>query len=405
MLELDQAQEKILAAIQPLPPESVALSEAHGRFAAENVSSPIDLPMFDNSAMDGYAVQSKDVLAAKADSPVALRLLGRVAAGENFSGSVGPGTCVRLFTGSPMPSGADAVVMQEDTRVDASDAEKIWIADAVKPWENMRFRGEDVKRDSQILQKGERLSVGKIALLAAIGTSKLLVGRRPVLGLIATGSELIEPGQTLTPGKIYESNRVALAALAEKSGAIPKIYPLVSDTLEATTAALEAAFAECDAVVTSGGVSVGEFDFVKTAWAKLGGEVDFWRVAIKPGKPFVFGQLAIGGKRKCLFGVPGNPVSALVTFFLLVRPALLRWQGAADSSPQKLPVVLGEPLSNHGDRRHFVRMKLDASGRVWSAGTQASHILSALAQADGLVEVLPGKTLPAESVVSLLKWD
>ncbi len=221
------------------------------------------------------------------------------------------------------------------------------------------------------------------------------------MGLLASGSELLEGGQPLASGKIYESNRAGLAALAAQAGAIPRIFPLVKDSLADTRAALESAFAGCDVVVTSGGVSVGEMDFVKDAFEKIGGELQFWKVAIRPGRPFVFGRLG----EKFLFGLPGNPVSAFVTFLLLVRPALARWQGARDVRLPAHPGTLVEPLVNPGERRHFTRVTVDAAGNVRSAGTQASHILSSLASADALVDVPPKTTLPAGAAVSVLRWE
>ena len=210
-----------------------------------------------------------------------------------------------------------------------------------------------------------------------------------MVGLLATGSELQEPGQPLAPGQIYESNRIALAALMQRAGAVPRTFPLVADALAATSLALADAFNQCDAVVTSGGVSVGEMDFIKRAFEQIGGELEFWKVAIKPGRPFVFGRC----RGKLLFGLPGNPVSALVTFLLLVRPALLRWQGATDVSLPAHPGVLAEPLANDGERRHFMRVKVDPTGKVRSAGVQASHVLSSVAAANGLVDVPPNTTL------------
>jgi molybdopterin molybdotransferase len=221
------------------------------------------------------------------------------------------------------------------------------------------------------------------------------------VGLLATGSELQEPGQPLAPGRIYESNRLALAALLRHVGAVPRIFPLVADELAATSRALEEACSQCDAVVTTGGVSVGEMDFIKRAFGQVGGELEFWKVAIKPGRPFAFGRC----RGKLLFGLPGNPVSALVTFLLLVRPALLRWQGAANLSLPALPGVLAEPLANDGGRRHFMRVKVDSVGRVYSAGIQASHVLSSVAVANGLVDVPPNTTLGAGTAVSVLRWD
>lgn len=401
MLKFEEALARILSAIPPPATEIVALNRACGRILAERVASPIDLPPFDNSAMDGYAVQSKDVASANPAQPVRLRLSGRVAAGESFGDGVAPGTCVRLFTGSPLPRGADAVVMQEDTRTEPEEPQQVLILDTAKPGENVRPRGEDIKRGATLAEAGQLLTVGHICLLAASGRAEVRVGRQPVVGLLATGSELSEAGQQLGPGQIYESNRLGLAALLERIGCIPKVFPLVADEPEAIRAALETALSECDAVLTSGGVSVGEMDFVKSAFEATGGELQFWRVAIKPGRPFVFGRC----REKFLFGLPGNPVSALVTFVLLARPALLRWQGAVDVSPPRSPGVLAEPLANPGARRHFMRVKLDREGKVFSAGLQASHALSSLAAANGLVDVPPETRLAAGETVQVIRWD
>ena len=401
MLELEEARQRLLDAIQPLPAEKAPLRDAAGRVLDEVVVSPIDLPAFDNSAMDGYAVRSADVASASTESPANLKLVGHVPAGAVFTGTVQHGTCVRLFTGSPLPDGADAVVMQEDTRVEASQPGAVLILDRAKPWENVRFRGEDAKSGAVLARAGEVVTPGRIGLMVAAGISSVRVHRRPIIGLLATGSELVEAGQPLPPGKIYESNRAALEPLLVRSGAVPRVFPLVPDTLDATCQALQQAFNECDAVVTSGGVSVGELDFVKSAFEKLGGRMDFWRVAIKPGKPFVFGRL--GGK--FLFGLPGNPVSALVTFLLLVRPALWRWQGAKDVLPPITHGILAEALTNHGDRRHFMRVRVDENGAVHSTGAQASHLLSSLAAANGLAEVSPNATLAAGAPVRVIRID
>jgi molybdopterin molybdotransferase len=351
--------------------------------------------------MDGYGLRAADVASAKPDSPARLRLAGRIAAGEVFAGKVTAGTCVRLFTGSPLPAGADAVVMQEDTLVEPGAPGEVLILAPAVPGENVRSRGGDVKRGSTIVSAGEFLTAGRIGLLAAAGMTGVRVGRQPTVGLLATGSELQEPGQPLAPGRVYESNRLALAVLTGRAGAVPRTFPLVTDELAATSRALEEACSQCDAVVTTGGVSVGEMDFIRRAFEQTGGELEFWKVAIKPGRPFAFGRR----RGALLFGLPGNPVSALVTFLLLVRPALLRWQGAANASLPVLPGVLAEPLVNIGGRRHFMRVRMDSTGKVYSAGVQASHILSSVAAANGLVDVPPDTTLSAGAAVSVLHWD
>src|SRR5260221_4643017 len=253
ILELETAIARILALIPPPVPEKIALATAHRRVLAERILSPLDLPGFDTSAMDGYAVRAADLHGAGADSPRALELRGRVAAGEIFTGEVAPGICGRLFTGSPLPRGADAVAMQEDTRPDAARPGTIFFLDSVKPWENVRFRGEDVKCGAVIAEPGDVLTAGRINLLAAAGLKEVSVGTRPVAGLLASGSELLEAGHPSAPGKIFESNRLGLAALAAQAGAVPQIFSLVKDTFDDTHAALQTAFHEYDVVVTSRG--------------------------------------------------------------------------------------------------------------------------------------------------------
>jgi molybdopterin molybdotransferase len=401
MVSLEQAIERILSALPPPRTEVVSLAAALDRYAAVPVAAPLPLPPFDNSAMDGYAVRAEDVAGASHERPVTLKLQGRMAAGESTSGEVSAGGCVRVFTGSMLPPGADAVVMQEDTETPHDDPTTIRVLDAVRPWENVRLQGEDVKAGAAVLTAGERVSITKRELLSALGVHRLSVGARPAAGFLATGNELQEAGEPLRVGHLYECNRLTLAALAERAGARTRLYPLAPDTLLGTRQALEKAFAECDLVVTTGGVSVGESDLVKETFAAMGGELAFWRVAMRPGKPFVFGRL----EQKFLFGLPGNPVSAFVTFLLLVRPAILRWQGAACLHLPLRRAVLGEDLANPGDRRHFARVRLDEAGRVRAAGLQASHALSSLANATGLVDVPPHTTWRTGTPVDVLTWE
>ncbi len=271
--------------------------------------------------------------------------------------------------------------------------------DAVKPWENVRFAGEDVKIGATLASPGERLTVGRIAVMAAAGVSSIEVGRRPRVGLLSTGNELREAGKTLQPGEIYESNRRTLALLVSQAGGLPVEHPLVPDRLDATATALEKAFSDCDLVVTSGGVSVGEHDHVRAAFEKMGGSLDFWKVRIKPGKPFVFGRF----RNQLLLGLPGNPVSALVTFLLLARAAIMRFQGASDAGLERATGVLTEDVHNRGDRRHFMRVHVDGSGQVRSAGMQASHALSALLDANALLDLPPNSALKAGDTATVLR--
>jgi molybdopterin molybdotransferase len=398
MLSLEEALSQLLSSVTSTEVVSCPLLKACGRFAAEPLSAGIDLPGFDNSAMDGYAVRAADVATASDSSPVRLRLIDRVSAGAASERPLAAGECIRLFTGSILPSGADAVVMQEDVTVLSAEPGIIAVRDPVKPWENVRFRGEDVKRGSMVLSPGDQLKPQSLGLLAAMGNATVSIHRPPKVAVLASGNELYEPGAPLPPGGIYESNRLCLAAAAQECGAEVELFPLVPDSLESTVTALREAFSRAEVVITTGGVSVGELDFLKPAFAALGGTTEFWRVAIKPGKPFVHGHW----KGRRWFGLPGNPVSAWVTFLLLVRPVLLAMQGAARTH---LPVAWGklrEPLKNPGDRRHFIRVILDDSGEVRSAGRQGSHCQGSLAQANGLVDVAPNGSLTIGTPVKVL---
>jgi molybdopterin molybdotransferase len=397
MLQLEQARDRILATIQPLSGEPVPLVDVAGRVLAEDIVAPIDLPRFDNSAMDGYAVRSDDLQAVMASQRVSLKIAGEVPAGTEMAAPLTAGTCARIFTGSPLPVGADAVIMQEDAQ---PDGDAVSFHEPVKPWENVRLRGEDVKKGSRVVEAGTRLGTGALGLLGALGIVNLMVHRRPKVGVLATGSELQEPGKPLAAGQIYESNRGMLAALIRSAGGEPRIFPLVPDNLEATRTALQRAFDECDIVITSGGVSVGELDFVRQAFQSLGGKVEFWRVAIRPGKPFVFGSLAT----KYLFGLPGNPVSAMVTALLLVWPAILRAQGATDIEPPSYSATAADEFRNMTDRRHFMRVRVDGKGCVHLAGLQASHALGALALANGLLDVAPGTVIAQGTQVRVIRY-
>lgn len=377
------------------------MAEAHRRVLVETVRSHTDLPGFDNSAMDGYAVQAADTVEAKPGAPIALEVLGRVAAGEVFAKPVRSRMCVRLFTGSPLPAGADSVVMQEDTQPDQGNQNRILVLEPVRCGENVRFRGEDVVKGATLANAGQIVNAGLLSLLAATGVERVAVGRQPTVGLISTGSELMEPGRPLESGQIYESNRLGLAALMRQVGAKPNLFPLVKDTLTATEQALSEAFQGCDLVVSTGGASVGELDLVRAALEHLGGKIEFWKVAIKPGRPFVFGQMA----GRLFFGLPGNPISALVSFLLLVRPALLRWQGAPEVDLPGAWGTLSEALSNPGSRRHFVRVNVDSKGTVTLAGEQASHMLGSMGKTNGLVDLAPGAVIPAGSPVLVRTWD
>lgn len=398
MTGLEEARAQILQSVGNMGRETVPLKHAAGRIAADSLMANHDLPLFDNSGMDGFAVRSIDVSRATMVKPARLRVVGKIAAGEQWPKRIEEETAIRVFTGSAMPSGADAVVMQEDT---IEDPNGIQILEPVKPYENVRLKGEDVRKGDVILREGVAITPSLVGLIGALGTAEISVFQRVKVGLLATGSELQESGTPAAEGKVFESNRAMLASFIQRLGAEPTVYPIVRDDLNDTKAALTKAFDENHVVVTSGGVSVGEFDYVKQAFEGIGGKQNLWKVNIKPGKPFVFGRKA----DKFLFGLPGNPVSAIVTFVLLVRPALLRMQGAMNVDLPSHSGVLSEPFTNKGDRRHFVRVCVEGNGKVRLSGTQASHMLSSLAAGNGLVDVPPGKTLETGATVQVFRLD
>jgi len=399
MTGLEEARTQILQMVGNVGRETVPLKEAAGRIAADSIASNFDLPLYDNSAMDGYAVRSVDVSRATMVKPAKLKIIGTIAAGDSGDKRVEEEKAIRVFTGSAMPNGANAVVMQEDTIEGGPD--EIQILEPVKPYENVRLKGEDVRKGDVVIREGTHVTPAFVGLLGGLGVNEVSVFRRLKVGLLATGNELQDPGRPPSDGKIFESNRAMLASFIERIGGTTTIYPIVRDDMTETKAAFEKAFNDNQVVVSSGGVSVGEFDYVKQAFEAIGGKQNLWKVNIKPGKPFVFGRKA----DKFLFGLPGNPVSALVTFVLLVRPALLRMQGAINVDLPSHSAMLMEQLTNRGDRRHFMRVCVDAGGKARLSGTQASHMLSSLAAANGLVDVPPGKTLEAGATVQVWRLD
>ena len=394
--ELEDVRDELLAGLKPMGSEVRALEEADGLVLAESPLATIALPPFDNSAMDGYAVRAADVRLV----PTFLKQVGEVAAGGGFDGSVGPGETVRIFTGAPIPSGADAVVMQEDTAVVPGQNDRIQILDGAKPWENVRFRGEDIRAGAGLLSVGRILDPAALALLAATGIARVSVYRRPRVSVLVTGSELTSVGGSLLPGQIFESNSLMLSALVRRAGGEPCTRPPVSDDPHRIREALVSAAGESDLILTAGGASVGKHDLIRQILLELGGTVDDWRIALKPGKPFFRGTL--GG---CpLLGVPGNPVSAFVTTVLLVLPALRRLRGAHQVLPPTTSAILAEALANPDGRRHFVRVITSEDGQVRASGPQASHRLASLAAADGLVDVPPRATIPQGSSVRVIRW-
>jgi molybdopterin molybdotransferase len=346
--------------------------------------------------MDGYAVRAADVSSAGQNNPIHLRISGEVPAGKPAVVPIEPLTAVRIFTGAPIPPGADAVVMQEDTRPHHEGY--IAVLEAVDPGENIRRAGEDVRAGALALNAGTVLGPGQLALAAALGCAELEVRPRPRVGVLVTGAELIEPGAKLAPGQIYDSNSYAITGWVREAGCEPVELGIADDTKEDLAEKIDYALSECDALVTVGGVSVGEYDLVKAVLEDLGCQQAFWKVNMKPGKPFVFGTRG----QQLIFGLPGNPVSAVVTFLILVRPALLKLRGLTDLELPAVEAVAEEDFANRGDRPHFMRGRLERrSGHwhLWPLAQQGSHMLSSLAGADCLVEVAEASTIARGATV------
>jgi len=382
LISIEQARAILLDDISPLSDrESIPLAQAAGRVLAQAVASSVCLPPCDNSAMDGYALRYADLDCADLEKGAPLEQIGKSFAGSPFDGEVWPGTCVRIMTGAAMPAGADTVVMQEQVTANGAS---IVIHGEVRRGDHVRRRGEDIREGDTLLQAGSRISVARIALLAAAGIGRVEVQRRPVVALFSTGDELRQPGDVLGRGEIYDSNRIALLAALAKLEVEVLDLGILPDNREIIRENLARAAREADAILTSGGVSVGEADYTREVLEEMG-EIGFWKVAMKPGKPFAYGRL----RGTPFFGLPGNPVSALVTFQQLVVPALTVMQGGAWSAPVPLQARLLQPLRKSPGRTDFQRgiYRSDEHGTlcVEPVGAQGSHILSGLADANCLI--------------------
>ncbi len=397
---LDDALAELLAQARPLAGvDSVSTFDADGRVLAQSAISPLQVPPQDNSAMDGYALRSADIGTAGVELPVSQR----IAAGESGQ-PLQPGTAARIFTGAPVPPGADAVVMQEECEaIDGDGGQRVRIHTLPKPGQCIRRAGEDIRRGAQVLAAGTRLTPAELGLAASIGLGQLQVARRPRVALFSTGDELVMPGEVapdaMPPGAIYNSNRFFLRAMLERLGCEVTDLGVVPDRLDATVAALRAAAEGHDLILTSGGVSVGEEDHVKPAVQSLG-RLDLWQIALKPGKPFAYGR--IGGAH--FMGLPGNPVSSFITFALLVRPFVLRLQGVADVAPNAIAVSAGFDWPRVDKRREFLRARYGADGRLELFANQGSGVLTSIAWGDGLVDNPAGSTIARGDPVRFLPF-
>jgi molybdopterin molybdotransferase len=414
VISVDEALAEILRHVKPLPPERVPILDSLSRVLADEIVSDVNIPPFDNSAMDGYAVRCADVAGASPESPVCLSVAGSVAAGYVARGYLEPGTAMRIMTGAPIPEGADAVVPYEDTsdfdrpkeeRL-AIPAKEIEVREAVQLRDHVRPAGEDIRQGEQVMAVGRVIRPQEIGVLASLGYETVLVHRRPKVAILATGDELLEVHEPLAPGKIRNSNEYTNAALVTRTGGIPIRLGIARDTEADLTAKIQDGLEQgADLFLTSGGVSVGDYDVVKDV-LDAEGQMQFWQVCMKPGKPLAFGLLQGGVP---LIGLPGNPVSAMVSFEQFARPAILKMLGHKDLAKPMVQAILDESLTNSG-RRGFVRVivtRLADGYHARTTGEQGSGVLTSMAKANGLAIIPEGiRQLEAgsEVVVQMLDW-
>ena len=397
---LDEALERLLARVTPLGrSETLLTAEALGRVLAADVVSLLDVPPADNTSMDGYALRAADVPAPGTVLPVAQRVPAGV-----VGSTLQPGTAARVFTGAQIPAGADAVVMQEQCEaVPGEGLGGVRINSSVESGQWIRRRGEDVQKDSVVLAAGHKLDAQALGLAASVGAASLPVACRPRVALFSTGDELVmpsDPPQPLKPGAIYNSNRFTLRGLLEGLGCEVVDLGIVPDKLDATRAALREAAAKADLILTSGGVSVGEEDHLRPA-VQAEGELDLWQIAIKPGKPFAFGRV----QNSWFIGLPGNPVSSFVTFLLLVRPVILRLQGATRLAPRRYPLRADFAWPRPDRRREFLRVRMGEGGAGLELfPNQSSGVLSSAVWGDGLVDNPPSTAIAPGDTVAFIPF-
>jgi len=395
LMDIEDARRAVLERVSPLDAEEVGIDDALGRVLAEDVSSAHAIPPFDNSAMDGYAVRAIDTEGASPDAPVVLEVVDESRAGAPASASAGRGRAIAISTGAPLPAGCDAIVRLEETEL---RGRSIQVTASVDPGRDLRRAGDDVREGEVVVGHGAALGPSELGVLASVGRASISCSRRPRVAVLTTGDELVGPSVELGPGKIRDANAHSVPALARTAGAVVVAVDHTGDDADSTRQAI-APLLTADVAVVCGGVSVGEHDHVRPAFGDLGVEEVFWGLALRPGRPTWFGT---AGDGTLVFGLPGNPVSAVVTFVLLVRPALLALAGASPDR-NRASAVLDAPYEKRPGRAHFVRVTLDARQDGWHARptkAQASHVLTSMLGADAfaIVPAERGNVEPGEGL-------
>jgi len=397
LIPVEEARSRVLDGIPILPRKRIPVTDSNGFVSYGDITAPNPIPHFDNSAMDGFAVRHSELSNATRENPVPLKVAFEVSAGSQTTESLIPGACARIFTGAPIPPNTSAVVMQEEVAMKDGYA---FFIEPPKPWEFVRFAGEDVESGSVILKQGQIINNRSMGLLQAVGVESLEVSLRPKISILATGSELVLPGHDLKHGQIYESNRSMIAGFTSQAGGEPNILPLATDDLDHLKVQLESACEDSDFIISTGGISVGKYDFVREAWKQIGGTWDTSRINMKPGKPF---SLGIRDNVR-LFALPGNPGSAAMSFMIFVFPAIRSALQACEIYPRSFITTAPNSITNSISRSQFLRVSLDENNQISPKYMQASHSLTSLAQSDGYIQLHPKSTLQPGSPIAFTPW-
>ncbi|PPC81136.1 MAG: molybdopterin molybdenumtransferase MoeA [Hyphomicrobium sp.] len=401
LMPVAEALAHVLAGVTTLDSETVDLRQASGRTLAHAIAAHITQPPFDASAMDGYAVRAEDCTTI----PCTLTVIGQAAAGAAFGGELKSGQAVRIFTGAPVPRGADAIVIQEDTHT--PDRTHVTILEAAQRGQNIRPRGQDFKSGQDLLKAAQQLGPRSILLAAAGGHASLPLVRRPIVAILATGDELVEPGQVLKDGEIYTSNSYGIAALVEAAGGTAKILGVAKDNLQSLASKIREA-QDADILVTTGGASVGDHDLVRPALETAGAKLDFYKIAMRPGKPTFFGSRPISAHTQRILGLPGNPVASLIGARVFLVPLIAKLLGRTESAT-RLTAHLAQPLAANGPRQHFMRAALDETvspPRVTPFPSQDSSLVSTLSRANCLIDLpISAPAMPEGASVQILRLD